>query len=36
MYAIKKIKKNDELTFNYYSFTENFDEHQKSICLCGK
>lgn len=35
IYAIKDIAFGEELTFNYFSFTESQKEHSNSICLCG-
>lgn len=35
LYAIKDIDFNEELTFDYCSFTESEEEWQNSICLCG-
>lgn len=35
MYASRKIEYGEELTFNYYSFTESREEHESANCLCG-
>ena len=35
MYAIRDISYNEELTFDYCSFTESYKEHLSSICLCS-
>ena len=35
MYAIKDIKENEELTFDYCSMTESEEEMLNSHCLCG-
>jgi SET domain-containing protein len=35
MYAARKIEYGEELTFNYYSFTESKEEHDSANCLCG-
>ena len=35
MYAQKRIRFGDELTFDYCSFTESEKEYLNSVCLCG-
>mmetsp|Transcript_13251 Transcript_13251/g.11336 ORF Transcript_13251/g.11336 Transcript_13251/m.11336 type:complete len:238 (-) Transcript_13251:1458-2171(-) len=35
MYALKEIKFGQELTFDYFSVTENEKEFKQAICLCG-
>ena len=35
LYAIDTIEPNEELTFDYCSFTESQKEYEESVCLCG-
>lgn len=35
MYSLKDISYGEELTFDYYSVTENEKEYKQAICLCG-
>jgi len=35
IYAIREINYLEELTINYYCFTENSQEHKNSICFCS-
>jgi len=35
MYGLKPISFGEELTFDYYSVTENEKEYRQAICLCG-
>jgi [histone H3]-lysine4 N-trimethyltransferase ATXR3 len=35
MYSLKPINYGEELTFDYYSVTENEKEHKQAVCLCG-
>jgi hypothetical protein len=35
MYSLKPISYGEELTFDYYSITENEKEHKQAVCLCG-
>jgi hypothetical protein len=35
VYSIKEIHENDQLTFDYLSVTDNYEEHTNSVCLCA-
>lgn len=35
LYAIQNIQADEELTFDYCSFTESQKEYEDSVCLCG-
>lgn len=35
MYAERSIKEYEELTFDYMSVTDNYEEYVKSVCLCS-